>query len=347
MKFSVIIPAYRCADTIESTVQSILNSGIDDFEILIVDDGSDDETPQICRNLAQTYAQVKYIKKQNGGVSSARNRGIDESSGEYLLFCDADDLYDSHQLNGVFEQIKNSKADLLIFGLSFDYYNNGTIYRSDKMCYPHDGACPPENWTAHFREMFSYNALSSACTKIFNAKVIKDNNIRFNESAFLMEDFLFVLDYLQYTKNIFFLPRTVYRYRQPQNETHAYTRLGRISNLNEYLVPFYTSTETLKKAVKTNFNLDFQQADDVMFDLYTILIAQKSFYADTVALKEIAETVKTGKWANRTDTDVLLNDLKNGKFLKIVIRHKKIRLRHKMAVTVKKSRIFQKLRKQP
>ena len=112
MKYSVIIPAFQCADSIESTVNSVLNSGLKDFEIIIVDDGSKDGTSDICDNLEKIYSQVTCIHKENGGVSSARNRGIDESQGEYILFMDSDDGYENGALSSVTELIEKNKPDI-------------------------------------------------------------------------------------------------------------------------------------------------------------------------------------------------------------------------------------------
>lgn len=344
MKYSVIIPAFQCADSIESTVNSVLNSGLTDFEIIIVDDGSKDNTPDICDNLEKNYSQVTCIHKENGGVSSARNRGIDAAQGEYILFMDSDDGYESGALSNATEIIEKNSPDLLIFGLSFDYYKGDTIYRSDKLIYPAEGTVSPSEWSSCFSEMFDYNALSSACNKIFKTQIIKNKKIRFNKDVFLMEDFLFVLDCLRYTENICLLPEAVYRYRQPDDEMRAYTRMNRIDDLNDYLAPFYNSMESLENSLKENYDLNFPQGDKVLFRLYSMLLSQKAYYADLGTLKKISESLKSSRWADYDSDDILIKDLKDGNFRKILNRYKKIQLRHKIAVSVKKTRIFQALR---
>lgn len=344
MKYSVIIPAFQCADSIESTVNSVLNSGLKDFEIIIVDDGSKDGTSDICDNLEKIYSQVTCIHKENGGVSSARNRGIDESQGEYILFMDSDDGYENGALSSVTELIEKNKPDLLIFGLSFDYYKGDTIYRCDKLIYPAEGTVSPSEWSSCFSEMFDYNALSSACNKIFKTQIIKDNKIRFNKDVFIMEDFLFVTDYLRYTDKIYLLPEIIYRYRQPDDEMRAYTRMNRIDDLNDYLAPFYNSMESLENSLKENYDLNFPQGDKVLFRLYSMLLSQKAYYADLGTLKKISESLKSSRWADYDSDDILIKDLKDGNFRKILNRYKKIQLRHKIAVSVKKSKIFQALR---
>ncbi len=91
MRFSVVIPAYNCAGTLEGTVDSIRASGLTDLEIILIDDGSTDGTAEVCDGLVGRFPEVRCVHQSNEGVSAARNRGIDESEGEYIWFVDSDD----------------------------------------------------------------------------------------------------------------------------------------------------------------------------------------------------------------------------------------------------------------
>lgn len=344
MKYSVIIPAFQCADTIEETVKSVLESGLRDFEIIIVNDGSKDNTKEVCNRLSQKFSQVTCIHKENGGVSSARNCGIDKACGEYMLFMDSDDTYDKGALSEVIGIIEENEVDMLIFGLSFDYYKDNKIYRSDKLIYPGEGKADASEWSSSFSELFRYNALSSACNKIFKSETIKDNKIYFNKNVFLMEDFLFVIDYLKHTNNIHLHPEAIYRYHQPDDEMRIYTRMNRIDSLSTYLAPFYNSMENLQIALKEKHNLEFPEGEKVLFSLYSMLLSQKAYYADIDTLKKLSDDLKSSRWADYSTEDILIADLKGGNYRKILNRHKKIQLRHKIAVYVKKTGIFQALR---
>ena len=344
MKYSVIIPAYQCADTINGTVESVLNSGLSDFEIILVNDGSTDSTPEMCDSLAQKYHEVLCIHKENGGVSSARNCGIEKAKGEYILFMDSDDSYDKDGLKNACKICEAENPELLIFGLSFDYYKNGCIYRRDELVYPEKEPLSPSQWATDFENLFQHNALSSACNKIFKSEIIKENNIVFNKDVFIMEDFLFVLQYLKYVETIHFLPEAIYHYRQPDDELRAFTRTERIADLNEYLKPFYNSIENLEDCLKNNFKIDFTEGEKVLFSLYSMLISQKAYYADEKTLKILEETIKNGRFADYQTDDILINDLKTKNFKTIIKRHKKIQLRHKIAVAVKKNPLYRKLR---
>ena len=344
MKYSVIIPAYNCEKTIENTVNSVLKSGLSDFEIIIINDGSKDSTKTICDELSKKHNEITCIHKENEGVSSARNRGIDEAKGEYILFMDSDDTYESRGFIKVCELLEENNPDLLVFGLSFDYYKNNSVYRSDILAYTHEGVFEPAQWSNDFINLFDCNSLSSACNKIFKAQIVKENNLRFNKDVFLMEDFLFVLGYLKYTKNILFIKDALYHYHQPDDDMRVYTRMDRIPDINNYLTPFYNIEETLSLSLKENFNISFPQGEEVLFALYRILISQKAYYADVETLKLLSETIKNGRFSDYVTDDVLINDLKNENYKTIIKRHKKIQLRHKVAVTVKKTALYQKLK---
>lgn len=344
MKYSIIIPAYNCEKTIENTVNSVFTSGLSDFEIIIVNDGSKDNTKKICDGLYEKHRDVICINKENGGVSSARNRGIDEANGEYILFMDSDDTYEPQGFKCPCELLEENNPDLLIFGLSFDYYKNNSVYRSDVLTYTHEGVFEPTQWSNDFINLFNCNSLSSACNKIFKTRIIKENNLYFNKDIFLMEDFLFVLGYLNYTKNILFIKDALYHYHQPDDDTRVYTRMDRIPDINTYLTPFYNLEKELSLSLKENFNLSFPQGEEVLFALYKMFISQKAYYGDMETLKLLSETIKTGRFSDYVTDDVLINDLKNGNYKTIIKRHKKIQLRHKVAVTVKKTALYQKLK---
>ena len=343
MKTLIVIPAYNEKDNIERVVDN-LTANYPQFDYVVVNDGSKDNTKAVCNVLAETHSQVKCIHKDNGGVSSARNRGIDEAKGEYILFMDADDTYKPKGFADCCKIIDTVDFDMITFGLSFDYYKNNSVYRSDVLIYPEEGLLTPSQWSEDFTTLFHSNSLSSSCNKIFKTRIIKENKLYFNKNIFLMEDFLFVLAYLKYTQNIYCIKDALYHYRQPDNENHAFTRMNRIPEFNDYLVPFYLEMESLKESLNELYELPFTQGEEVLFALYKMLISQKAYYADTKTLKSLSQTVKNGRFAAFDTDDILINDLKNENYKAIIKRHKKIQLRHKIAVKVKKTAIYQKLR---
>lgn len=105
MKLSIIMPVYRTQDTLDRCIQSILQQSFTDYEMILVDDGSDDGCPQLCDEDARKDARIRVIHKENGGLSDARNAGIHEAKGEYITFIDSDDTIAEDTLSLVIEKI--------------------------------------------------------------------------------------------------------------------------------------------------------------------------------------------------------------------------------------------------
>ena len=165
MNFSVIVPCYNCVKTLENTVNSIRASGLSDYELLLIDDGSTDGTGALCDVLCEKYPELRCIHQPNAGVSAARNRGVDEARGDYLWFVDSDDTVDPGLLTHAVSVAAQQQPDMLIFGMSFDYYYRGKIYRREKLTPPCEEMLTPEQLKERFEEFYNCNALTTACNK--------------------------------------------------------------------------------------------------------------------------------------------------------------------------------------
>ena len=157
MIFSVIIPCYNCVKTLERTVESIRVCGLSDYEILLIDDGSNDGTAELCDRLCGKYEGIRCVHQSNKGVSAARNRGIDEARGEYIWFVDSDDTVDEDSLRGVLKTALLKKPDMLLFGMSFDYYNHGKMYLRETLNPPSEGMLSLQNLKDDFDEFYNCN----------------------------------------------------------------------------------------------------------------------------------------------------------------------------------------------
>ena len=118
-KVSVIIPAYNSEKTIKRCIESIILQNRADVEIIIINDGSTDETDSICKVLQTEHENIIYITKENGGVSSARNSGLSVATGEFVMFVDSDDYVDNNCFDTIDKYIK-SNADFYQFGFSIE-----------------------------------------------------------------------------------------------------------------------------------------------------------------------------------------------------------------------------------
>lgn len=320
MIFSVVIPCYNCVKTLETTVNSVRTCGLTDYEILLIDDGSADGTAKLCDTLCVRYPELRCVHQQNAGVSAARNRGIDEARGEYLWFVDADDTVDVGALSDAADTIDRQQPDMLLFGISFDYYHHGKLYRRDKLVPPCAGNLTLEQLKKQFQEFYECNALTTACNKFMRRDILMQSGVRFREDMMLMEDFLFVLEVLPYCKDIYSLPEAIYRYRQAEDEKGTYRRLQRIPDLAGYMQPFEAGLDTL--------GISAQEAGT----LYEMLLRQKLYYAPLRQIREILAEHKQSKYAS----------LEMGRPLGIYFRNRIMQLRHRIAVAAKSSCLYQK-----
>lgn len=132
MKLSIIVPIYNVAPYLRKCVDSLLAQDISDYEIILVDDGSPDECPQICNQYAEQYSNIKVIHQANAGLSAARNSGIAVTQGEYIMFVDSDDYLQPNVLGALMEQVGRDNLDVL----RFRYQN---VRESGEVFVPHEG----------------------------------------------------------------------------------------------------------------------------------------------------------------------------------------------------------------
>lgn len=202
---SVIIPVYNVEKYISNCVESVLNQTYANFEVILVDDGSPDNSGAICDKYAMKDSRVRVIHKQNKGVSAARNTGIDESRGEYICFIDSDDWIEATYLE-----------DFVKCGLK----PNGIIYSGITNDYDdgrHTAACQYENESTELnlgdfivRHRLIHNGYPWA--KALCRKTIIDHNLRFDTNISFHEDHLFVLNYLQYAESLGTVSNLGYHY---------------------------------------------------------------------------------------------------------------------------------------
>ena len=173
VKISVIIPVYNAADFLPRSVGSILMQDFEDFEVILVNDGSTDSSAAVCDELAEQDSRVRVFHKHNGGVSSARNVGLDAARGEFVMFVDADDAIH----DGSLENMYCRKSDFVLAG--FEKVVDGTV----KDTY-HPAKSATYNGTEDICRFFdkilprkNTYILNSACFKLFRRSILADNGI--------------------------------------------------------------------------------------------------------------------------------------------------------------------------
>ena len=325
MLISVVIPAYNCINSLEATLNSILHSGLSDFEILLIDDGSTDGSRELCDGLAGRHGCVRCVHQENGGVSNARNRGIGEALGTYILFFDADDTVDPGALAPCQKILTEQNPDMLIFGMSFDYYLRGNLYRRDELVAPLSGLLPRAEWIGEMKALYECNALSPVWNKLIRRELLEGNQILFPGGMIQMEDFLFSVRCLRYCENVYLLPKAIYRYRQPEDENNTYRRLCRIPSLSGYMKPFEAELSAVSGG------------QDIAASIYTSFFYEMIRFGDISLIRRTAKDLLEGKYAAHIAAadPKLFRWLTEEKYRPVLLRARTQRLRHWLAVRVK------------
>ncbi len=202
MQFSIIVPVYKAEKYIHSCIESILTQQCKDFELLLIDDGSPDKSGEICDNYARADKRIRVFHQQNKGVSAARNTGLDNVTGQYVLFVDADDMLYPNAL-GVLKQ-KLDTSDVNIDLIQFSLNNEYNIYETD------DKFSDILN-SIDYVQAGTMNVCIGG--SLFKNDIIKINHLRFNEQIKYAEDQLFIFDYLKYSKSNIRINDILYFYR--------------------------------------------------------------------------------------------------------------------------------------
>lgn len=213
---SVIVPIYNAENYIKRVVESLLKQTTDEIEIILVDDGSTDQSLMIC-NRYDSIENVTVIHKENGGICSARNIGLQHAKGKYISFVDADDFMDETAYEKIIKCLIKTNADILDFGWRYisetgekteNLNENKKNILFDKK-YIKDVILPPLLNLKKDEEHFIYDF---SCMKVFKKDIIDQYNIRFDESRRVWEDRIFLVEYLKYSRNYYCMDECFYNY---------------------------------------------------------------------------------------------------------------------------------------
>ena len=215
-KISIIVPVYNGEKTIKRCIDSILEQTYENIEIIIVNDGSVDNTLSICEKNYKNNKNVFIFNINNGGVSNARNFGIEKSTGEYIIFVDGDDTLDQDMIISLYNNLKSNK-DIVICGIKLLDSNLNLV---NELNYSNTNKSDVVNLDKkEILQLFKIDLLNSPCNKLFISSIIKNNNLKFNSNLSIGEDLMFVMDYLEYINNIYVLNKSMYNYINSNNQS--------------------------------------------------------------------------------------------------------------------------------
>ena len=221
MKLSFVIPVYNVEKYLNECIDSILNQMTDECEIILVDDGSTDSSGKICDQYVKANENISVIHKVNGGVSGARNLGLDVAKGEYVAFIDSDDRIADNSIKGILERIDSGDGFDVCFMQTIKFYPNG---KQEDLC---DGIYRKYIDDKSLKEVYRFlrtrsKYSGSASNKIFKRMFLKNNKLLFAEDGRVCEDLGFVRDCIIKAERFAALDFPYYEYRQEIENSRSY-----------------------------------------------------------------------------------------------------------------------------
>ncbi len=241
MQFSLIVPVYNVEKYLKKCIDSILDQSFKDFEVLLIDDGSIDQSGALCEDYAGKDNRIKVIHQENRGLSGARNTGLEHASGEWIIFIDSDDWVSTDYLEVVNKTINRSKADVYCINsvkVSEDekselekliFFVESDVFRIDN---------ENERFDFYEKKLMQYKFGWEAWSRVFKRDIIEKYHLRFVPTKEVFaEDYLFTLIYFLHVKKIGCICNCFYYYRQRSDSLlgtkNLETVLKRIVNLND------------------------------------------------------------------------------------------------------------------
>ena len=193
MKLSIIVPVYNAEKTLKRCIESVRKQTFQDYELILVNDGSADVSMDIINLYCKMDSRIKGIEQENQGVSIARNKGIEQAQGDYILFIDSDDMIPENYCEEIMRSLKEHKEDVFVWtSISIQDGESFVVKRSEDT---------KERTRKDFIKFSQEGLLNSPCGKLYNRDLIIKNKIRFTPKKQIAEDLEFNLIYLQSIDN--------------------------------------------------------------------------------------------------------------------------------------------------
>lgn len=210
LEISVIVPVYNVDQFLENCLSSILKQTFEDFEVLLIDDGSSDKSGAICDKYAQKDKRIKVMHIENNGVSNARNLGIQEAKGKYIAFIDSDDYVEATYLETLLSTLKRNDVDCALCSFYSESIENSILAIMNEPIKPNE-----------ILTLFGSKDLllvnPAVWNKLYIREIIIQNNITFDTKLRIGEDLLFYLTYLLFCTKIVYVDTPLYHYIQRPN----------------------------------------------------------------------------------------------------------------------------------
>lgn len=210
---SVIVPVYRAEKYLAGCIESILRQSLSDFELLLIDDGSPDRSGAMCDTYEKKDTRIRVIHKENGGVSSARNMGLDHAQGKYIVFVDSDDYLGENYLQALYAvQQASDRQNTFVITDYQPFSADGLVPRNFSSAFIVSLSGEKNDAETFKRLVFNFIIFPPYC-KLYQREIIEKNRLRFNQELRSAEDFDFNFRYTRYIDQIVYTPSVQYYYR--------------------------------------------------------------------------------------------------------------------------------------
>lgn len=300
-KISIIVPVYNVEKYIKRCIESILNQTYSNLEIILIDDGSIDKSGIICDELKKTDNRILVFHKKNEGVSSARNIGIKNASGEYLLFIDSDDHLEKNMIEVLYNNLKSNNADISICEYYIEH-ENGEIKRRHNQ---------EEKFILGKEDFYNYILKDKYFGGYLFNKLIKRNliynkndTILFNENIHICEDLFFLCRVAHNISKAYYTTTPYYYYMQREDGAlrsiysnkqlsnfYAYSKIIEIYNKNSMPIDIKFEMKFLKFCIDAQFLLKLLKIKDKNLEV-EILKTKKQYYKKLKKVKGIRKQDK-------------------------------------------------------
>lgn len=245
---SIIIPVYNCSETLSRAVRSALRQTYRNIEIIVVDDGSTDDTPDLCDTIASEDKRIRVIHKKNGRQASARNAGLRVSKGKYILFLDSDDEYEPTLCETVLKAIEPN-TDFVLYG--FNVYQMGKLLRTPN---PGNARYEDDNWDVF--NMHVMRLMASPCNKFYRRDYIKEP---FDELCVHSEDSIF--NYSNFCKGVHIKTISKCLYNVYLDNPNSVNRSYQIGRLADVIKNIHCSENKIKEVFGISKDLLIKETD--------------------------------------------------------------------------------------
>ena len=210
-KVSIVVPVYNSEKELPRCIDSILLQTYYDFELILINDGSNDGSLNVLQKYEQKDKRIIVINNENKGVSETRNIGIRKASGEYIAFVDSDDYIDKEMLEYMVKIIEKKNSDLVIWGLYIDIFTSKEV-KTSYQTFKSNIALNKSDIALSVLDRLNGTYINSPVNKLYKKSILINNNIYMDKNIDLGEDLLFNIEYLKYCSSVVFESRCFYHY---------------------------------------------------------------------------------------------------------------------------------------